>query len=745
MKIRPRTFSFSLHTLLVLFLSLSVLIFIGLGINLLVKVQEVNQAAISQRLHDAQVEMRRALAELTHNAEELGLHFSAWDEVQQQLLTPTYYAYWREQRMQKATRLPDYVMDIELYNMRGNALIRAHTSSLPAPMPTSTTYITFEDENAYLYRFTPVFDRIETEKTIGYTGIKIDVVTALLSLYHFSHTQANSIHFSSFTEHLTGTEELLQHLEFEPLPSPQSSNLESLIKWNLLHFSILVASLILLMYFLFSYFLKRPLATLVQQINILRDGNPSPLLESEFGLSVKEIDTLKDSLVRYQYDLDKVHSKLDRQNVELWRLAHHDPLTGTYNRRAFDDDWHNLTELFQDQRISISYMLFDCDHFKAINDTYGHQIGDELIKIIAMNLQKCLRKGDKLYRLGGDEFAAIIINTPAQAVSYIAERCLKVTQFYPFKDLGIKEPITISIGVANAEGTDLNELKALPRHADLAMYHAKKSAVKIQTYTPQMGEDAAIFSSHIVNAVMAAMGNTEKILPHYQEIRRCSNNTVSFYEALVRIKDVDGLIYPGDIFPVINRHSLDAELDHAIIAAILRDLEAELIPDGTGVSINLSAATLIQTNLDRQLVGLLPYLHSHTIVLEVTETSLISHLNQATDNLQELQRLGFIIALDDFGSGYSSIRYLANMPVDIVKFDIAMIQTMKESTRNRKIVEHIAKMIRDAGYQLVAEGIEDQATLDLVVEMGATHVQGYYIDKPVRPVPREFPRATSAR
>jgi len=743
MKIRTRTFSFSLHSLLVLFLSIGVVFFIGLGINLLIKVKEVNQTAATQRVQESQGEMTRALKKLTQNAESLGLQFSVWDEVQQQLLTPTYYAYWREQRMQKATRLPGYVVDVELYNQQGNALIQPHTSSLPVPLPANASYFVFQGNKAYLYRFTPVYDRIETETVIGHTGIKIDVLAALLNLYNFSYTQANSIHVIPFTHQLTDNDQLLKQIQFDPLPSPQSSNLEALIKWNLLHFSFLVAGLILLMYFLFSYFLKRPLATLVQQINTLRDGNPTPLLETEFTLSVKEIDTLKESLVRYQHDLDKVHSKLDRQNVELWRLAHHDPLTGTYNRRAFDDDWHNLIELFQDQRISISYMLFDCDHFKAINDTYGHQIGDELIKIISINLQKCLRKGDKLYRLGGDEFAAIIINTPIQAVSYIAERCLKVTQFYPFKDLGIKEPVTISIGIANAEGTDLNELKALPRHADLSMYHAKKSAVKIQTYTPQMGEDASIFSSHIVSAVLSAVENSENILPYYQGIHHCASNRVSFYEALVRIKSVDGIFYPGDIFPVINRHSLDAEFDHAIIAAIQRDLEADLIPEGTGVSINLSAATLIQTDLDRQVVGLLPYLHSHTIVLEVTETSLISHLNQATDNLKELQRLGFIIALDDFGSGYSSIRYLANMPVDIVKFDIAMIQTMKENPRNQKIVEHIAKMIRDAGYQLVAEGIEDKATLDLVIEMGATHVQGYYIDKPVRPMPHELIKASA--
>jgi diguanylate cyclase (GGDEF)-like protein len=732
MKIKPQSFSFSLHTLLVIFLTGGILLFVGLGINLLVKLQQVNQAASIERFNNAEMELTHALQKLIKNSAELGLRFSAWDEVQQQLLTPTYYAYWREQRMQKAGQLPDYVIDIELYNIDGKTLIQPHTSTLPDTIPTSDRFFTHKRNKTFLYRFTPVYDRVNQEKIIGFTGITIDVVPALHSIYHFSYIQTNTIRATHFVDELTTIDEIQPYLEFEPRPSPQSTRLQSLIKWNLLHFSILMAGMVLLMYFIFFYFLKKPLATLVNQINTLRTGNPSPLLESQFQLAVTEIDTLKESLIRYQFDLDKVHSKLDKQNVELWHLAHHDPLTGTYNRRAFDDDWHNLRELFQNQRISISYVLFDCDHFKAINDTYGHQIGDELIKIIATNLQKCVRKGDKLYRLGGDEFAAIILNTSPEGVGYLAERCIRVIQVYPFRDLGIKEPVTISIGIANAEGTHPNELKALPRHADLAMYHAKKSSIKVQAYTPQMGEDSSILSSHIVNAVLAAVEDNNRILPHYQEIRRCTTNSVSFYEALVRIKNVDGLIYPGDIFPVINRHALDAEFDHCIIAAIQRDLEADMIPHGTGVSINLSAASLIQTDLDRHIVGLLPYLHSHTIVLEITETSFISHLSQATENLKELQRLGFIIALDDFGSGYSSIRYLANMPVDIVKFDIAMIQTMQESSRNRKIIEHIAKMIRDAGYQLIAEGIEDQTTLELVIEMGATHVQGFYFDKPVR-------------
>ena len=333
--------SFSLHTLLVIFLTGGILIFIGLGINLLVKVQQVNQAASTERLASAKMEISHALQKLINNSEELGLRFSAWDEVQQQLLTPTYYAYWRDQRIQKAAQLPAYVVDIELYNNDGKTLIQPKTSSLPDPIPASNYFFTHKQNNTFLYRFTPVYDRIYQEKIIGFTGIKINVVPALQTIYNFSNIQTNSLEAAHFIEEKTTLDELLPYLVFEPLPSPQSTNLESLIKWNLLHFSVLMAGMVLLMYFIFSYFLKMPLATLVNQINTLRTGNPSPLLENQFSLAVTEIDTLKESLIRYQFDLDKVHSKLDKQNVELWHLAHHDPLTGTYNRRAFDDDWHN--------------------------------------------------------------------------------------------------------------------------------------------------------------------------------------------------------------------------------------------------------------------------------------------------------------------------------------------------------------------------------------------------------------------
>ncbi len=736
-----RTTTVSLRKLLIFFIITGILIFLAIGLNLLLKVQQITETVNAKRQADAQHEISIAVNKLKHEAETLGKKFSAWEEVHQQLISPTYYAYWRDQRPHATSKLPDYVIDIELYHANGNALMESSSSTLPNPLPINHSYFGRSNGITYLYQFTPVHDRITMDNIIGYTGIKIDVMQALHHIHHFSFAQSDSIRIKPFSGKIFTLDELLKYITFATPDSPQSDKLESLLKWNLVHFSILMVLLLVFIYIIFKYLISRPLYALIKQINVLRRGEPFTIADEDFSsISVLEIQTLQDSLLRYQEELDRVHDKLDSQNIELWKMAHHDPLTGVYNRRAFDEDWKNIIELFINQRLSVSYLLFDCDHFKAINDTYGHQTGDELIRIVAGLLKNTLRKGDKLYRLGGDEFVAIILNSPPDSIFRIAQRCMQMINNYPFTNLGINEPVAISIGIAFADGTDIDALKSVPRHADLAMYHAKKSSQKIQCYSENMGSEASILSSSIVNAVMRAVNNGNNIHLHYQKILRADNRQICFYEALLRLQNRDKLIYPNEIFPVVHRHSLEADLDRSIIKTVVHDLEKQIIPDNAGVSINLSAATLILPELDKRLCGLLPFLQNRQIILEVTETSLISHLKLATANLQKLQQLGFLIALDDFGSGYSSIRYLANMPVDIVKFDIEMINAMRKDARSRQIIEHVASLILDADYQLVAEGIEDQQTLELVVNMGATHLQGYYLGKPCDLTPADTSR-----
>ena len=713
-----------------------ILIFVLLALNLLYHIERVKTVARAERQQQARADLRTALDLVDVQTQRLLGRLASWDEVEQQLRSPAYYSYWRSNRIDQGRELPDYVIDLDLYDADGNTLLRRDDTVLPWRVASGHTRFRYRNDRLLMLAFAPVADRTRPAKRLGHVAIAIDLLKAMRRLHHFTHLQLDSLTVRPFATPIEQKAALLARIGFRPIRSLQTSPLERLIKWNLIQFSLLLVVLVALLYFLMRHYVTRPMHGLVAYLDGLRTG--SITVEDMAGPihhPVREFATLQASLQRYQRELDQAYHRLDRQNNELHRLALHDHLTGVWNRRAFDQDWENLVSLLHDQRLTVAYLLVDCNHFKAINDTYGHATGDRVLSVIAEILQQTLRRGDKLYRLGGDEFAAILIDADPDMVETVAERCRNAVAVSPFNDIGIREPITISIGIAIAEHADEGGLRRLPRQADLAMYNAKKRRHQICRYDDEMGGDSAILSSHKVSTVMQAVNAQDNIELHYQPIHAARGSSPVYHEALIRLRDRhDTLLFPGDIFPIIERHNLDADLDHAVIRAIEADLAAGVVPRHSGVSINLSSASVVDRHLERHLTCLLPHLEHYRIVLEVTETSLISRLRVASANLAKLQRLGFQIALDDFGSGYSSLRYLANMPVDIVKFDITMIEALHESERSRVMIEHIARLIREAGYDLVAEGIEDEATLELVYRMGATHAQGYYLGRPQRPV-----------
>jgi len=729
---RGRTLS--LRNLLWRFFATGIVIFVILALNLLYQVDRIKSAASETRYEQARQELQQAFDQVERDGHHLLMRLAAWDEVEQQLRTPAYYSYWRKNRIEGSQKLPPYVRDLELYDADGKPLLQRGDRLLPAQRPIQAVYYRFHGGQLIEVRFQAVADRSDPRLILGHVGVAIDVLSAMLALQHFNHLQVDSLAILPFPGQLDDRDAVLQRMRFQPIAELESSPLEKLLKWNLLQFSLLLGAMVFLLYQLLRHYITRPLHELVAYLDGLRAGEITVNDSTPFAPPpIREFATLQESLHRYQLELDQVHMRLDTQNNELLRLVQHDHLTGVWNRRAFDDDWQHLVSIMENHRLSVAYLLFDCNHFKAINDTYGHETGDRVIAVIAEVLQQTLRRGDKLYRMGGDEFASVLINIDSDAVEQVAYRCQKAISVYPFNDLGIREPVSISIGIALTEETTRERLQSLPRQADLAMYNAKRQRRAVCFYMPEMGGDAAILSSNKVNTVLRAINHGDNIETHYQPIFRKDEEIPAYYEALVRLRDRhDELMFPGDIFPIIERHALDADLDRAMFRSIEADLASGLLPRHSGVSINLSAASLSDRHLERHLTALLPHLPYYRIVLEVTETSLISHLQVANANLEKLQRLGFYIALDDFGSGYSSLRYLANMPVDIVKFDITMIQALHESQRSRLIIEHVARLIREAGYDLVAEGIEDEATLDLVYRMGATHAQGYFLGKPQR-------------
>lgn len=264
------------------------------------------------------------------------------------------------------------------------------------------------------------------------------------------------------------------------------------------------------------------------------------------------------------------------------------------------------------------------------------------------------------------------------------------------------------------------------------MYTAKQPGHnKIAFYNKDT--DAAIdtmYASRESSALYQALANPGMIQMHYQPVTSLATNQVDYYEALARIKWRDELIMPGAFLPVVSGRRLEAEFDLAVLLQIDQDLASGLLPDGHGVSINLSAQSLPRSEIVSQLMELSRYSETHPLILEITETSLITQMIEAHHYLDLLRAAHFRIAMDDFGTGYSPMRYLVELPVDIIKFDISLIQKLEEDDRAGRVVADFARMMADAGYDLVAEGVENKIVLERVRSLGFGHVQGYMLGQP---------------
>ncbi len=731
--IRPSFSPFSVRTYGIVFIILVTLFF---GFTSWLMLDKIHSTRIQAELNSqraAHAEITRALQYLTRELEQAGRALANWDETRQQLSDPGYYEYWRNNRVLQGGVVPDYVRSVALYNRQGHPL-----GVLPPGMPgmvegVARTEVTRQGGRDFIYLVQPIQDVEIRGQVSGYAVLKIDFRSALLSAQHFRYVDAASI-VLSIHEGETIHSDLTERVLFKVLPNEEMSALLAFLTRYQYQIAFVVLLLSWIFYAALSALLARPLLRLSQHIDTLRGGHDGQMLDSLGGrLSVKELEKVRNSLNEYQRELETMHASLDQKNTELWTMAHRDPLTGVSNRRCFDEDWKMLLSVARGHRVAVSVMLFDCDHFKPINDTYGHHVGDRVLMSIAQTLQATLRSGDRLYRLGGDEFATMFLDADEHHVDEVAKRCVEAVDQFDFSGLGIREPIRISIGLAHAEGDQAENLVTLQKQADVAMYYAKRPGHgKIARYTDNMAHDGnALLSNQVTSAVFEAVSSGACLEMHYQPVVSLATRKIEYYEALVRIRRDQELIMPSEIFPVVGGRRLEAEMDFAVMGKILENLRSGLIPPGSGLSLNISGPAIIHPRIREKLAEFEPFLKDYTLVLEITETALITQLQQASANLNLLRATGFKVALDDFGSGYSSLGYLANMPVDIVKFDISLIRSLEEADeRQGGIVEGLAMMIRQAGYFMVAEGLENEQTLEKVSRLGFSHGQGYCLGRP---------------
>ena len=696
------------------------------------------QATVEQQAYKtAKKELIDAINHTLESTQTELLAISDWDEVYQQFHDPSYYFFWHDERLKESSYYQEYYDSLELYKKdktlltpsSSNQLRAFSRSSMPDSIQDLEPHITLSDNNhSRLIVYHPILER-GANQILGYVGVSVNLYLAVLAQNQFFYLDKTSIDFSG--NKTVSLDELISTLNFQPISNPIAPYLWNLIERFIIEMIVIIILVTLLLLLIFNHMIRAPLVVLSNYLQTLKANPHNQAKPPQQTFLIKEYEDLKRAIHQYNSQLQLAHIELDQQNIMVWEQARRDALTNVYNRRAFDEMWADTISAYKKSVIPTAFILFDCDFFKALNDTYGHEVGDEVIRLSAKSIQHSLPMECPPYRIGGDEFAVIIQHHSIQDIRKICEQTLDELKKVSFVSLGVKEKLSFSVGISSIALTEDDCLTRLPRQADIAMYKAKQSHhTKIQCYNQLLEAQSSILvSNEVINTLVNSIHTGDNIEMHFQPIISIDNDRC-YFEALIRIRGSEGLIYPAEIFSLVERRRLEVELDQQVIKATLKTIQSGILPDNTGLSINISGKTLIQPGLIELFEPFERWLGRYKIVIEVTENILIDHIDYAQKILNQLRSKGFLIALDDFGSGYSSIRYLAHMPVDIIKFDMTMTKALNSDEKTQQIILTTAQMVRTAGFDLVMEGIETAQMFEQAKAAGATHLQGYLLGKP---------------
>jgi diguanylate cyclase (GGDEF)-like protein len=695
---------------------------------------------LERHSHDAaRAELVAAMQHLLGQTESQAAALASWDETRQQLVSPEYYSYWRDQRVFDARMLNNHVARAGLYDP-GRAALAANPpalglpAALPADLPAhvAASWLAREPAGLVLYHAFPIYSDEGRRALLGHGLLRVDFLAALLSETHFQFVDVRSIAVPLQAGERLRTAELSERMRFAARPDADQQRFQAILSHTLLALLLLLTGTALVSAWVYNRLLVRPLRQLSHDLDAMQQGRFKPDPQRSRRMHILELENIRRSLYDYQLQLRELHGSLEHQNREFHSQARQDALTGCFNRRAYEEDWDAFQQTMQASPEGVAFLLFDCDRFKAINDTYGHAKGDRVLTLIADALVMALRANDRLYRLGGDEFATFLAHTTPAHARQIAQRCQSLLDASAFTDLGIVEPVGISIGIAFCPPEAIERLDELPKQADIAMYTAKQPGRnRIAVY----GEDTeraahALVASRETSALFQALATPGMIELHYQGIHGLPGRQIDYYEALARIRYEGTLIRPDAFLPVVSARRLEAAFDLAVLQQVDVDLASGQIPAGRGVSINLSAQSISKPEVVSQLLELARHIADHPLMLEITETSLITQMSEVRTYLDLLRTLRYRIAMDDFGTGYSPLRYLVDLPVDVVKFDISLVAKLGHDDRAGRVVADFARMMADVGYSLVAEGVEDETVLARVEALGIAHVQGYLLGRP---------------
>ncbi|MFN2616167.1 MAG: AMP-binding protein [Thermoleophilaceae bacterium] len=457
----------------------------------------------------------------------------------------------------------------------------------------------------------------------------------------------------------------------------------------------------------------------------------------QVGWVASNLSIVRDRQGRALYGISQIQDVTKRRELDerMRYLADHDPLTGLLNRRRFEEELERETELARRHGRLGTVLVVDLDGFKYVNDSFGHDAGDELIRAVADELKESCRSTDLVARMGGDEFAMLLPETEIEGGERLARKLIGNLRDRSFAvgRSAVNVRITASIGVASfgPDGPAPDEVLVA---ADLAMYSAKEGGRdSAATHSDENSEDPGGMSDRLawVNRIKDALAN-DSFLLYRQPILDVRKGSIAHDEVLLRMLDDEGNVCTPDSFlPVAEATGLMRAVDRWVLAHAI-EIAAGREPDAPGLCINVSSQSVtdpalpdfIEQEIRRH--GADP----DSLTFEVTETAAISNLSEAESFITHLHGLGCHVALDDFGAGHGSFSYLKNLDFDMLKIDGQFIENLPDSPDDQVIVRSIVATAKGLGKETVAEFVGDDQTITLLRGLGVDFGQGFHIAKP---------------
>ena len=451
---------------------------------------------------------------------------------------------------------------------------------------------------------------------------------------------------------------------------------------------------------------------------------------------------VQDYLVKWEGDsrtiLRSIRYAIERKRTEqrLNYLAQYDPLTETPNRQYFQDQLDRAAARARREGRKVALLFLDLDQFKVINDTLGHEAGDQLLREMAQRLRGTIRAGDVLARLGGDEFAVLIEGVKsALDAEAIARQILEVTE-HPFQIDGRQVKVTTSIGIT-IYPSDHSETTMLLKNADIAMYQAKETGRnKFKFFTERMHAD--LLQYHELERDIKRALEQDAFTLAYQPKVNLVTRRLQGLEALLRWQCPNrGNIPPAEFIPVAEESGHIVPLGYWVMNEVCRSfknwerLKLPLVP----VSVNVSARQFQQADFHKRVAEVLARnrVEPSMMELELTEGLVMQDIDAAQRCLRQLKDIGVRISIDDFGTGHSCLSYLQRFPIDVLKIDQSFVSQVGNGDDSRIIIEAIISLARSLQIDIVAEGVENHEQLDFLIEKGCHVAQGFLFGLPITP------------